>query len=453
MLSLKTNSLAFKSIFSFIILTFFIITMLVVVVWENQMDLVGRNTEMNAQIKSMEIRTKIDKLLSKESLTESLIRRISKEIRNLSIEDFSVYKDNGEIVFESKTSQDRRAAAADQASNRERQNIDRCIYRNTFMDKAFYHDMLWEQQGFFRIGHKWSRVRFLDLYIPSGYGTQTIVVRFRLFFNELLEQRTHLFRQTILVGFIIIFLQIIFALAMGQMILRPLSLLNRATGKIAKGNLHSRVNILRNDEIGQLANYFKEMAVALQHMQEADRGANPLTGLPGNITIAQEIDKRLDAREDIAVIYADLDNFKAYNDKYGFTRGDDVILYTRDCFLEAVKTKGGAKTFLGHEGGDDFVALTTFDDYEPLVRAIIANFDRDIVQFYNETDIRNGYIESVNRQGQRMRFPIMTISLAVVSNHYRRFNNHVELVSVVTEMKKVVKKYEGSNFAVDKRTA
>jgi hypothetical protein len=107
---------------------------------------------------------------------------------------------------------------------------------------------------------------------------------------------------------------------------------------------------------------------------------------------------------------------------------------------------------MGHEGGDDFVAITTFDNYESLARAIIANFDRDIAQFYNETDVRNGYIESINRQGQRMRFPLISISLAIVSNHYRKFRNHAELVSVVTEMKRVVKKYEGSNFAIDRRT-
>ena len=188
-------------------------------------------------------------------------------------------------------------------------------------------------------------------------------------------------------------------------------------------------------------------------MREQDRGANPLTGLPGNISIAQEIDRRLRAGEDIAVVYADLDNFKSYNDKYGFTRGDDVILYTRDCFQEATKAQNAQGIFNGHEGGDDFVSVLPYSIWEPYCKNIIAYFSHDITQFYNETDAKNGYIDSVSRQGEKMRFPLMTISLAVVGNHLRPFSSHVELVSVAAEMKKVVKKMEGSSYAIDRRKA
>ncbi|MFH1762274.1 MAG: HAMP domain-containing protein [bacterium] len=452
MLKIKTDSLAFKTSAVYILLTILMITMIIVVAWENQLDIISRNTELNAKEKSNDIRAKLDKILyEKSELTSEILKEIYKQVKELNIHNFSLYSEKGKILFETKMANSDRQIKG-KINDRERLNIDKCIYQNTFLDKAFYHDMLWDSQDLFRVGPKWSRIKYLDLYIPGGYGNTTVVMRVRMEFTELIKQRKHLMSQTLLIGLIIILLHIIFGVAISQMILRPIFLLNQATSKIAKGELKAHVNILRNDEIGTLAISFNEMAVALQNMREADRGANPLTGLPGNVTIANEIDKRLTQKLDIAVLYGDLDNFKAYNDKYGFTRGDDAILYTRDCFIDSVKTKGTKDAFVGHEGGDDFVVITNFDNYEQLARTIIASFDRDIAQFYNEIDARNGYIESVNRQGMRQRFPLMSLSLAIVSNHFRNFKNHAELVSVVAEMKKVVKKYEGSNFAIDKRT-
>ena len=148
------------------------------------------------------------------------------------------------------------------------------------------------------------------------------------------------------------------------------------------------------------------MSVALQRMRDEAKGANPLSGLPGNITIASYIDDCLNKGKIICVLYCDLDNFKAYNDKYGFTKGDEAILYTRDCLLTAAKRKDIRNVFVGHEGGDDFVVVTEFEHWEIFAKSFITSFDRGIFQFYNSIDARNGFIESVNRRGERQRFPL-----------------------------------------------
>jgi GGDEF domain-containing protein len=193
------------------------------------------------------------------------------------------------------------------------------------------------------------------------------------------------------------------------------------------------------------------MSVALQRKRDEAKGANPLTGLPGNVTIAKYIDEKLSRGEIICVLYCDLDNFKAYNDKYGFTKGDEAILYTRDCLNSVATRKDMHDVFIGHEGGDDFVVVCPSELWEVFAKAFITTFDRGIYQFYNTVDARNGFIESVNRQGERQRFPLMSISVAVVTNRHRPFRRHAEMIQVAAEVKKYVKSMDGSCYAIDRR--
>jgi GGDEF domain-containing protein len=199
------------------------------------------------------------------------------------------------------------------------------------------------------------------------------------------------------------------------------------------------------------------MTVSLRTMQEKARGANPLTGLPGNVEIAEEIDQRLSRGDVFAVLYGDLDNFKAYNDAYGFTQGDKGILYTRDVLERARSQTADAgeadpdSIFLGHEGGDDFVALCPYQCWERFAKRITRAFDAGVAQFYSEEDRERGYISSVDRLGNPQQFPFMSISLAVVTNHHRTFAHHAELVEIAAEVKKVAKKIPGSSFAIDRR--
>lgn len=184
---------------------------------------------------------------------------------------------------------------------------------------------------------------------------------------------------------------------------------------------------------------------------ERNRCANPLTGLSGNIEIQSELNYRLANKRKIAVIYCDLDNFKAFNDVYGFAKGDSAIKLTADIIRDAVQYVGNRDDFIGHIGGDDFVIITSWDKYENICKMIIEDFDNKILFLYNEEDREKGYITTINRLGQERNFPIMTISLAVVTNERRYFENALEIAEVAAEVKKYVKTLEGSNYMKDRR--
>jgi diguanylate cyclase (GGDEF)-like protein len=179
--------------------------------------------------------------------------------------------------------------------------------------------------------------------------------------------------------------------------------------------------------------------------------ANPLTRLPGNITIENEILARVEANAPFAVLYLDLNSFKAYNDTYGFTQGDEVIRQTAKIILkEADKDRG----FVGHIGGDDFIVLTDPKTCEALCERVIACFDELAPKFYTDADRARGYVEAKDRRGQKTQFPLLSIAIGVVTNQYRVLSSLGEVSSIGTEMKHFAKekKEKGSAFAVDRRT-
>lgn len=184
---------------------------------------------------------------------------------------------------------------------------------------------------------------------------------------------------------------------------------------------------------------------------ERNRYANPLTGLCGNIEVQSELSYRLANNYEIAIIYGDLDNFKAFNDVYGFSIGDAAIRLTADVIRDAVQLEGIREDFIGHIGGDDFIVITSWDRYEKICVMIIEDFDKKIYSLYNENDKKNGYITTKNRLGEEKTFPIMTISLAVVTNENNKFENPLEIGGAVAEVKKHVKTMSGSNYFKDRR--
>lgn len=190
-------------------------------------------------------------------------------------------------------------------------------------------------------------------------------------------------------------------------------------------------------------------AVIRRNMQNLD--SNPLTHLPGNNKIQEMITKRMQSRELFAVAYTDLDNFKAYNDKYGFKKGDEVILFTASAINEAVKTSGSGQDFVGHIGGDDFVVISTPDHIQKIGEEIIRILDRGISQYYSKVDLEQGFVLTKDRLGVTQKFPLVSISIAVVNNLRHTFTNIGEIVKIVTELKKFAKQKEGSFLAIDKR--
>ncbi|MCX7842236.1 MAG: response regulator [Clostridia bacterium] len=185
---------------------------------------------------------------------------------------------------------------------------------------------------------------------------------------------------------------------------------------------------------------------------ERNRRANPLTGLPGNIEIQAEINHRIAKKELFSVIYADLDNFKAYNDVYGFSSGDTAIKLTADVITDNANTMGSSRDFVGHIGGDDFIIISTPETDVKICEGIIRDFDRKILTLYSPEDREKGCISTTNRQGKVMNFPIMSISIAVVTNERRNLENHLHVAEVAAELKKKAKSISGSVYVRDRRS-
>jgi diguanylate cyclase (GGDEF)-like protein len=184
---------------------------------------------------------------------------------------------------------------------------------------------------------------------------------------------------------------------------------------------------------------------------EIDLEANPLTRLPGNLSILKELNLRLDSKNLFAVCYIDLDKFKAYNDLYGFEHGDNVIKETARILLRTVKALGNPDDFVGHIGGDDYVVITTIPKAELIASRIIEDFDQAIQGFYSETDWKNGYIIAHDRQGAEKKSPLLSISIGIVTNEFRKIEHVAQIGEIGAELKSYAKSLKKSNFVVDKR--
>jgi diguanylate cyclase (GGDEF)-like protein len=182
------------------------------------------------------------------------------------------------------------------------------------------------------------------------------------------------------------------------------------------------------------------------------RDLSPLTGLPGNFRIARELETRVEEDNHFAVVHADLDNFKAFNDHYGFMRGDSVIKFSASTLLEAAAENLDPDAFVGHVGGDDFVAVIDPDHVEEFCKAVISRYDDGILDFYDTGDALQGYIEVTDRRGERHAFPISSISLGVATNLRRKITSEWEASAVASEMKEYAKRQNGSCYQIDRRT-
>ena len=182
-----------------------------------------------------------------------------------------------------------------------------------------------------------------------------------------------------------------------------------------------------------------------------NRRISPLTGLPGNVQIHAELKKRISNKEEFSVLYLDLDNFKAYNDVYGFLKGDEIIKFTADTIMTSIHSLIPNNSFIGHIGGDDFIAIVPTLNCEDVCKDIIANFDANVVRFFTEDDVEKGYIEVANRKGVIEQFPLTSISIGVVEADLGRFANILEIGEVGAQVKHMAKSVMGSSYAIDRR--
>jgi diguanylate cyclase (GGDEF)-like protein len=182
------------------------------------------------------------------------------------------------------------------------------------------------------------------------------------------------------------------------------------------------------------------------------RAQSPLTGLAGNVRIEEEIDSRIDKHLAFAILYADLDHFKSYNDHYGFMRGDQVIQSSAR-LIEEVASELSDDVFLGHVGGDDFVIVVDPAKAAVVAQTIVERFDLLAPGLYDPDDRERGFIEVTNRRGELQRFPLLTVSIGIASTEHRGFQHYAEAVAVATEMKQYTKGSTGSSWAMDRRAA
>ncbi len=184
---------------------------------------------------------------------------------------------------------------------------------------------------------------------------------------------------------------------------------------------------------------------------DRNRRANPLTGMQGNLEIQSEINTRIARGEIFAVIYIDIDHFKAYNDVYGFAKGDTAIKIVADIISDNIGIFGDNRNFSGHIGGDDFVIITSLPLVNEICEGIITDFDKKILEVYREEHRIAGFISARTRKGEVCEYPIMTLSIAVITNESRTFVNHLQVAEVAAELKKKAKAYNYSNYVKDMR--
>ena len=180
------------------------------------------------------------------------------------------------------------------------------------------------------------------------------------------------------------------------------------------------------------------------------RNLSPLTGLPGNIRIQEEIERQVREHRPFAVLYLDLDNFKTYNDKYGFVRGDRLIQGTARMLQDAVMAHD-VDGFVGHVGGDDFVAVVTPDTADDVAKAVCERFDQDRSLYYEDADLERGFVRMEDRKGVEQDIPLVSVSIGIATTSKRAFAHYGEAVAVATEMKQFAKRDGGSSYAVDRR--
>lgn len=179
---------------------------------------------------------------------------------------------------------------------------------------------------------------------------------------------------------------------------------------------------------------------------------NPLSGLPDALFFQQELSRKIEADEKISICYVDMKDFKYYNKRYGYEKGDMVLKFLSNLIYDVVKENGEQKDFVSHLGGDNFVILTNPDRHAKLCTELIKSFDLLIEQHYDKEDRERGYIVTHTRRGEEVRTPIMTLSISVVSNLNRKLTHFAQVEDIAGELKQYAQKFPKSEFVVDRRT-
>ncbi len=244
---------------------------------------------------------------------------------------------------------------------------------------------------------------------------------------------------------------ILFASLITNYLTTAIDSLKAAANSIRSGDYENLPEIKGADELTDLAISFKEMSARLKELEEMNLDANPLTKLPGNLAIEKELLTRLNETQKFSFCLADLDNFKAFNDRYGYARGSDVIKWMGEMLSRIRKEVGAPEDFLGHIGGDDFVIICSPERVNGFCNRVIEEFDAGIPAFYDPVDLKKGFITSLDRSDNPAVFGIMTISIAVVNTDRTLIREPKEVAMKVTELKQYAKTFAKSLYIMDRR--
>jgi GGDEF domain-containing protein/CHASE3 domain sensor protein len=227
--------------------------------------------------------------------------------------------------------------------------------------------------------------------------------------------------------------------------------LSRATREIAAGHFSTDINLGCSDEFGDLAREFAQMGKKMADLERRCLDANPLTRLPGNLAIDRALQARIAAGQPFAHIYIDLDNFKAYGDRYGYQAGSTAIVKVSELLRETVERCGLPDDLVGHIGGDDYLVFTTPEYAETIAKNLIAAFDQCVPELYSAEDQAAGFFVAEDRYGVQRQFPLMTMSVAIILSENIKVLTPVAFSTACTRIKEHLKALPGSNYLIDRR--
>ena len=267
--------------------------------------------------------------------------------------------------------------------------------------------------------------------------------------NRIKEQGLRASRLTVVLSLVSLVVGVLLVMLITYNISRPLRRLEKATAVIAEGKFDYDFRLHRDDEIGSLANAFDVMAQRLKVLEERNLDASPLTGLPGNLAIERELRRRLQAKQTVSLCHVDMDNFKPFADQYGYAWGSEVIKEVALLLIAELKESGAKEDFVGHIGGDDFVIISVPPRAEEICRRIVAGFDGQIRKFYTEKDQERGFLSGKDRKGVPQQFPLISVSIAIVTDDGARFQNPLAMAEAAAELKEYAKTLPGSNYVTE----
>jgi len=429
-ITLKSRIIILLAIFTIIVIGIFVTVQLA-----HELEMVNKYNENQAQVVSLALENTWDRIAALNVSRDRKIDLFQTKIYSLkksnSITKAYIFNDVGRIIFSTESILPEARGDYDDFSIMNKLDRGETIRGETVVDEV---------------------QKMLSIYIPLREAdVNPFVLRAFFSLGDIWAAFHQVYNPALTIGISLILVSIILGFSLAHLIIGPIKVFNEAAKTVASGRLDLQVSVPTGDELEELSDTFNYMTKELVKMKARAENANPLTKLPGNVMIQEEVEKRIKAGEKFAVIYCDLDNFKAFNDKYGIHKGDDAIKLTGQLFREAVEQKGASDDFVGHEGGDDFLLVTIPERAEAISDYITSEFDKRVRQFYDKEDLQQGYIVAHARDGTVKQFPIMSISLAGVTNQFRRIGTYAEVTNIAAEVKKVAKKKEGSCFVLDKR--